>query len=59
LPKAKASLDIARNRYETGETSYLDVIDAKMMILKYRLLSYKALKEMNVSAAKIARLVGK
>ena len=58
LPKAKSSLDIAKNLYETGEASYVKVIDAEEMILNYRLLSAKALNEMNVNKAKLMRFVG-
>ena len=59
LPKAKSSLDIAKNLYETGETSYVKIIEVEKMILNYRLLSLNALKEMNVSKAKLMRFVGK
>ena len=58
LPKAKSSLDIAKNLYETGETSYVKIIEVEKMILNYRLLSLNALKEMNVSKAKLMRFVG-
>jgi len=59
IPKAKATLDIAKTLYETGETSYLDVIESEEKILNYRLLSLKAIKDVNVSWARVARLVGK
>jgi hypothetical protein len=59
LPKAKATLDIARNLYETGESSFLDIMDAQEMILNYRLLSLKAIKGMNINAARVDRLVGR
>lgn len=58
LPKAKATLDIDKNLYETGESSFLDILDAQEMILKYRLLSLKAIKGMNINAAKLDRLLG-
>ncbi len=58
LPKAKASLDIARNLYETGESSFLDIMDAQETILNYRLLALKAIKEMNINAAKVDRIIG-
>ncbi len=58
LPKAKATLDIARNLYETGESSFLDIMDAQEMILGYRLLALKAVKGMNINAAKVDRLLG-
>ncbi len=59
IPKAKATLEIAKTLYETGETSYLDVIESKEKILNYQLLSLKAIKDLNVSWAKLARLTGK
>ncbi len=58
LPKARSTLDINKNLYETGEASFLNVIEAQTMILNYRLKSLKALKGMNVSSAKSMRLVG-
>ncbi len=58
LPKARTSLDIAKNLYETGETSFVDVIETQELIVNYKLKSLKALKEMNVFAAKVKRLVG-
>ncbi len=59
LPKAKATLDIARNLYETGESSFLDILDEQEMILAYRLLVLKAIKGMNINAARVDRLLGK
>jgi outer membrane protein TolC len=59
IPKAKSSLSIAKNLYETGETNYVKIIDVERMILDYRLLSFKALKEMNSNKAKLLRLTGK
>lgn len=58
LPKARTTLDIAKNLFETGENSFVEVIDAQEMILSYRLKSLKALKGMNVNAAKLMRIVG-
>lgn len=58
IPKAKATLEIAKTLYETGETSYLDVIESEEKILNYQLLSLKTIKEMNISWAKVSRLVG-
>ena len=58
IPKAKSSLAIAKNLYETGETSYVNIIKVEEMILNYRLLSFKAMKDMNVSKAKLIRFAG-
>ncbi|MCF6190464.1 MAG: TolC family protein [Cocleimonas sp.] len=58
LPKARTSLDIAKNLYETGETSLVDIIETQELIVDYRLKAIKALKEMNVNMAKIKRLIG-
>jgi len=58
IPKAKATLEIAKTLYETGETSYLDVIESEEKILNYQLLTLKAVKDINVSWAKLVRLIG-
>jgi len=59
LPKAKTTLDIAKNLYETGESSYVEVINAQEMILNYRLKSIRALMGMNIGKAKLLRLTGR
>ena len=58
LPKARTSLNIAKNLYETGETSFVDVIETQELIVNYKLKSLKALKDMNIYVAKVKRLVG-
>jgi len=58
LPKARTSLVIAKNLYETGETSLVDVIETQKLIVNYRLKAVKALKELNINVAKVKRLVG-
>lgn len=58
LPKAKTTLDIAKNLYETGDASFLKVINVQKIILNYRLKLVKALKEMNINVAKVKRFVG-
>lgn len=59
LPKAKEALSVAKNQYESGEVDYIQILDAQEVLLKYRLLLVKALKDMNFEANKVARLVGK
>ncbi len=58
LPKANEALEVAKNQYETDEAGYIQILDAQEVLLKYRLLSSKALKNMNIEASKVARLVG-
>ena len=58
LPKVRSTLDIAKNTYETGESSFIDIIEAEEMILDYQLKSLQALKEMNINIAKIERFMG-
>ena len=58
IPQSKNTLDIAKNMFETGDSSYLKVIEIQKMILDYRLLSLKAIKGMNINAARLSRLVG-
>ncbi len=58
IPKSKTTLDIAKNMFETGDSSYLKVIEIQKMILDYRLLSLQAIKGMNVDVARLSRVVG-
>ncbi|TCJ83215.1 TolC family protein [Cocleimonas flava] len=58
IPKAKASLDIARNAFETGESDNVKVIKAQIAITKYRLLLLNAQSGMEVSRYKAERLIG-
>ncbi|MEE9327686.1 MAG: TolC family protein [Cocleimonas sp.] len=58
LPKARTTKDISKSLFETGETSFIEVIDAQEMILNFRLKSKQALKNMNISKAKLMRIVG-
>ncbi len=58
LPKAKTSLKIAKNNFETGDSSFMDIMQTQEAILRYQLLGLKAVKEMNSEAAKIWRIMG-
>ena len=58
IAKAKTSLDVTTSLYETGESSYLEIINNKEAILNYRLKALSALKGINVNIAKLARFVG-
>ena len=59
LPKAKEALQVAKNDYEADGAGYIQVLDAQEILLKYRLSSNKALRDMNIEVSKIARLLGK
>ncbi len=59
LPKAKEALQVAKNNYEADGAGYIQVLDAQEILLKYRLLSNQALRDMNIEISKIARLLGK
>ena len=58
IPKAKEALSVVKNQYETDEAGYIQILDAQEVLLKYRLLSAKSLKDMNIQANSVARLVG-
>ncbi len=57
IPKSKVTLEIANNMYETGETNYAKVIEAKKLILKYRFDSLNNLKQILINKALLERLV--
>ncbi len=58
IPKSKTTLDIAKNMFETGDSSYLKLIEIQKMILDYQLLSLQAIKGMNADVARLSRVVG-
>jgi outer membrane protein TolC len=58
LPKALAALEIAKNNFETGEGSFMGIMQAQEAIFRYRLLRFKAIKDMNMMVAKIRRIMG-
>jgi outer membrane protein TolC len=58
LPKAKAALDIAKNNFETGDSSFLEIMQAQESIFRYRLLTFRAIKEINKQVASIRRIMG-
>jgi outer membrane protein TolC len=58
LPKANTALDIAKNDFETGDSSFLEIMQAQESIFRYRLLTFRAIKEMNKQVAKIRRIIG-
>ena len=58
LPKALSALEIAKNNFETGEGSFMGIMQAQEAIFRYRLLSFKAIKDMNMMVAKIQRIMG-
>ncbi len=58
IPKAKSSLDIAKNSFEAGDGDSVKIISAKVAIIKYRLLLLKALRDMQISHSKVERLSG-
>jgi len=58
LPKAKESLELAKNDFEAGEGGLANIISSQQMVLNYRLLVFKATAGMNVNVAKLKRIVG-
>ncbi|MEH6456582.1 MAG: TolC family protein [Cocleimonas sp.] len=58
IPKAKSSLDIANNSFEAGDGGSVKIINAKVAIIKYRLLLLKALRDLQISHSKAERLSG-
>ncbi len=58
IPQSRTTLNVTKNLFETGEASYVNVINIQKMILDYRLLSLQAIKEMNKQSARLFRLLG-
>jgi hypothetical protein len=58
VPKSRLTVDITETMYITGKVDFLDLINSQQLFLSYSLSLKKAIKDMNVEAAKIERLVG-
>ena len=58
IPKLKTALDIVKNQYETGGSTYLNVINTENMIIDARLSASEAFKNVHIEAAKLSRFVG-
>ena len=58
IPLSKQTKTIAQSMFETGDSSYPEVIKSEQMIIDARLLTFEALKAMNSNLAKLSRIVG-
>lgn len=59
IPLSKQTQVIAQSMFETGDSSYPEVIKSQQMILDARLLVLKSIQAMNTSTAKLERTIGK
>ena len=58
VPKSKITIKTTEALYKTGKVDFLELIDSETRFLNYSLTLKKAIKDMNIEAAKIERLVG-
>ena len=59
LPQAQASLRVAESGYQTGDTTFLDLLDAQRSLLNYRLEYFQDLAEYEQRLAELERVVGR
>jgi outer membrane protein TolC len=59
LPQTEQSFEAARAGYETGQTDFLNWLDAERMLLQTRLAYYKAIVDYLKSIAYLERVVGR
>jgi outer membrane protein TolC len=59
LPKARQSLDVARQAFEAGRADFLDIIDSERTLLEFDLSHARALADRAATLATIEMLVGK
>jgi outer membrane protein TolC len=58
VPKSRLTVDITETMYITGKVDFMDLINSQQMFLSHSLSLKRAIKDMNVEAARIERLVG-
>jgi len=57
LPKAKQALDVARSAYLSGQTDFLNVIDAERTLLQFELTEIEARIEREVALAELSLVI--
>jgi hypothetical protein len=58
VPKTKLTVEINETMYITGKVDFMDLIDSQQLYLNFSLSLKKSIKDMNVEAARLERLVG-
>ncbi len=57
LPKAKKALDVSRTAYLSGQTDFLNVIDAERMLLEFELMEVEARVDREIALAELSLVV--
>lgn len=59
VPKAEQSVEVARQGFEAGKTSFLALVDAQRLLLEFQLAHERAQADRGTRLAEIEMLVGK
>jgi outer membrane protein TolC len=59
LPQAGEALSVAESGYQSGDNSFLDLLDAQRSLLNYRLEYFQDLSEYEQRLAELERIVGR
>ena len=57
LPKARMALEVSRSAYLSGQSDFLNVIDAQRMLLEFELMEVEARVEREIALAEISLIV--
>ena len=58
VPRSRLTVDITEALYVTGRVDFMDLINSQELFLEYSLKLKEAIKEMNIEASRIERLIG-
>ncbi|MFQ5560513.1 MAG: TolC family protein [Nitrospinota bacterium] len=58
VPKSQITIETTEALYSTGKVDFLELIDSEQRNLKYKLSLEKAIRDLNIEAMNLARLVG-
>ncbi len=58
LPKARQSLEVTEDSFTTGETGFLDLVDAQRTLLEFELAYERALADRATKRAKLEQITG-
>ena len=58
LPQAESALTVAESGYQSGRTSFLDLLDAQRSLLSFKLEYYQYLADYEQRSAELERVIG-
>lgn len=59
IPKAEQAMEVARQEFSSGKTSFMTLVDAQRTLLEFRLIAERATVDREIALAEIGCCIGK